>query len=80
MALQGIIRGRGEPSRRWKKVVIVVEGVYSMEGTIVKGGPSGLTPKTQPNDQEKMLDHTTWPRILAEYVYCILLDVSEMPQ
>ena len=33
---EGIIRGRGKLHRRWEKVVIIVEGVYSMEGTIVK--------------------------------------------
>ena len=31
-----IIRGQPKTRRPWKKIMIVVEGVYSMEGTIVK--------------------------------------------
>ena len=31
-----IIRGHPKTRRPWKKIMIVVEGVYSMEGTIVK--------------------------------------------
>ena len=47
VTLQGIISGRGKLSRRWKKVVIIVEGVYSMEGTIVKGDISGFVPQPE---------------------------------
>ncbi|XP_040575849.1 serine palmitoyltransferase 2 [Lepeophtheirus salmonis] len=32
---QGLIHGHNKTRRPWKKVVIVVEGVYSMEGSIV---------------------------------------------
>lgn len=31
-----IIKGHPKTRRPWKKIMIVVEGVYSMEGTIVK--------------------------------------------
>ena len=31
-----IIRGHPKTRRPWKKIMIVIEGVYSMEGTIVK--------------------------------------------
>lgn len=30
-----IISGQGNSKRQWKKIIIMVEGVYSMEGTIV---------------------------------------------
>ena len=33
---QSLIRGHPRSRRPWKKVVIVVEGVYSMEGTICR--------------------------------------------
>jgi serine palmitoyltransferase len=31
-----VIRGHPRTRRPWRKILIVVEGVYSMEGTIVK--------------------------------------------
>lgn len=33
---QAIIKGHPRTRRPWKKVFIVVEGIYSMEGTIVR--------------------------------------------
>jgi serine palmitoyltransferase len=33
---QSIIRGHPRTRRPWKKIFIVVEGIYSMEGTIVR--------------------------------------------
>ena len=33
---QAVIRGHPRTRRPWKKIFIVVEGVYSMEGTIVR--------------------------------------------
>ncbi len=33
---QAIVKGHPRTRRPWKKVFIVVEGIYSMEGTIVR--------------------------------------------
>ena len=33
---EGIIKGRPKTNLPWQKVFIVVEGVYSMEGTIAQ--------------------------------------------
>lgn len=33
---EAIIEGQPRSRRPWKKIIIVVEGVYSMEGSIVK--------------------------------------------
>ncbi len=32
---QSIIEGQPKTGRAWKKIIIMVEGIYSMEGTIV---------------------------------------------
>jgi len=32
---QSIIEGQPKTGRDWKKIIIMVEGIYSMEGTIV---------------------------------------------
>lgn len=33
---EAIVEGQPRSRRPWKKIIIVVEGVYSMEGSIVK--------------------------------------------
>lgn len=33
---EAIVEGQPRSKRPWKKIIIVVEGVYSMEGSIVK--------------------------------------------